>query len=429
MKFLLGLWQPKNKFCKFIKGVVKVIAICLLLGFLILPFICFDEAVQDIIKWIWLGCAVCNIDNLWDYKKFHKEKLITPLFSLFAILTLTYLYNYWNYLSLAIVICVSIVIGLLEFIVSIAVYKTIRLTEKMDGKQLPKGVIHGLVLGGLYIFALILFILGHFINQNMIFIFGGISLIMLSISVLICIGNGISFKKNIVSTVSFIIDVISLLALIVYLIYLIPNDENLQDIVLAIIASVVGGSLALAGVAWTIKDGNKQRQEELQRIENERKEEEQKKYRPFLNVYAGNNLQGLPSTEPIRVTDWLKNTDKISNVQTENLNIANNIRDCCFANSDFSNFYVWGIKIDDSTTDFKSYRYIRKERYFQLSFTGPIYTEKPIETLSLILEDMLGNFYELKLDFGFNSIYQQIVISGNGHTVFIGEKKTENIDE
>ena len=310
MKFLLGLWQPKNKFCKFLKGIVKVMAICLLLGFLILPFICFDEAVQDIIKWIWLGCAVCNIDNLWDYNKFHKEKLITPLFSLFAILTLTYLYNYWNYLSLAIVICVSIVIGLLEFIVSIAVYKTIRLTEKMDGKQLPKGVIHGLVLGGLYICALILFILGHFINQNMIFIFGGISLIMLSISVLICIGNGISFKKNIVSTVSFIIDVICLLALIVYLIYLIPNDENLQDIVLAIIAAVVGGALALAGVAWTIKDGNKQRQEELQRVENERKEEERKKYRPFVNVYAGYNLQGLPSTEPIRATDWLKNTDK-----------------------------------------------------------------------------------------------------------------------
>ncbi len=429
MKFLLGLWQPKNKFCKFLKGIVKVMAICLLLGFLILPFICFDEAVQDIIKWIWLGCAVCNIDNLWDYKKFHKEKLITPLFSLFAILTLTYLYNYWNYLSLAIVICVSIVIGLLEFIVSIAVYKTIRLTEKMDGKQLPKGVLHGLVLGGLYICALILFILGHFINQNMIFVFGGISLIMLSISVLICIGNGISFKKNIVSTVAFIIDVICLLTLIVYLIYLIPNDENLQDIVLAIIAAVVGGALALAGVAWTIKDGNKQRQEELQRVENERKEEERKKYRPFVNVYAGYNLQGLPSTEPIRVTDWLKNTDKISNVWSEKLNIANNIRDCCFANTDFSNFYVWGIKIDDAMTSFKSYRYIRKNLYFQLIFTDSIYTEKPIERLSLILEDMLGGLYELKLDFSVNSMYKQIVISGNEPTIFIGEKKTEKTDE
>ena len=229
---------------------------------------------------------------------------------------------------------------------------------------------------------------------------------------------------------------VSLLAvgISVYTIYLWfwkAGDENqaLFSAVMGIYAAILGGAITLGGVAWTIKDGNEKRQKELERIENERKEEERKKYRPFVNVYAGYNLQGLPSTEPIRVTDWLKNTDKISNVQSEKLNIANNIRDCCFANSDFSNFYVWGIKIDDSTTDFKSYRYIRKERYFQLSFTGPIYTEKPIETLSLILEDMLGNSYELKLDFGFNSIYQQIVISGNGHTVFIGEKKTENIDE
>lgn len=229
---------------------------------------------------------------------------------------------------------------------------------------------------------------------------------------------------------------VSLLAvgISVYTIYLWfwkAGDETqaLFSAVMGIYAAILGGAITLGGVAWTIKDGNEKRQEELQRVENEHKEEERKKYRPFVNVYAGYNLQGLPSTEPIRVTDWLKNTDKISNVQTENLNIANNIRDCCFANSDFSNFYVWGIKIDDSTTDFKSYRYIRKNVYFQLIFTGSIYTEKPIEKLSLILEDMLGGLYELKLDFSVNSMYQQIVISGNEPTIFIGEKKMEKTDE
>ena len=229
---------------------------------------------------------------------------------------------------------------------------------------------------------------------------------------------------------------VSLLAvgISVYTIYLWfwkTGDENqaLFSAVMGIYAAILGGAITLGGVAWTIKDGNEKRQKELERIENERKEEERKKYRPFVNVYAGYNLQGLPSTEPIRVTDWLKNTDKISNVQSEELKIANNISDCCFANTDFSNFYVWGIKIDDSTTDFKSYRYIRRERYFQLSFTGPIYTEKPIETLSLILEDMLGGLYELKLDFSVNSMYKQIVISGNEPTIFIGEKKTEKTDE
>ena len=229
---------------------------------------------------------------------------------------------------------------------------------------------------------------------------------------------------------------VSLLAvgISVYTIYLWfwkAGDENqaLFSAVMGIYAAILGGAITLGGVAWTIKDGNEKRQEELQRVENERKEEERKKYRPFVNVYAGYNLQGLPSTEPIRVTDWLKNTDKISNVWSEKLNIANNIRDCCFANTDFSNFYVWGIKIDDAMTSFKSYRYIRKNVYFQLIFTGSIYTEKPIEKLSLILEDMLGGLYELKLDFSVNSMYQQIVISGNEPTIFIGEKKMEKTDE
>lgn len=206
-------------------------------------------------------------------------------------------------------------------------------------------------------------------------------------------------------------------------------ENTLFSAIIGVYAAMLGGGITLVGVAWTIKDGNIKRQKELERIENERKEEERKKYRPFVNVYAGYNLQGLPSTEPIRVTDWLKNTDKISNVWSEKLNIANNIRDCCFANTDFSNFYVWGIKIDDAMTSFKSYRYIRKNVYFQLIFTGSIYTEKPIEKLSLILEDMLGGLYELKLDFSVNSMYQQIVISGNEPTIFIGEKKMEKTDE
>ena len=90
---------------------------------------------------------------------------------------------------------------------------------------------------------------------------------------------------------------------------------------------------------------------------------------------------------------------------------------------------MWGIKIDDAMTSFKSYRYIRKNLYFQLIFTNSIYTEKPIERLSLILEDMLGGLYELKLDFSVNSMYKQIVISGNEPTIFIGEKKTENTNE
>ncbi len=215
------------------------------------------------------------------------------------------------------------------------------------------------------------------------------------------------------------------ISLTIYLIYIIPNKE-LQEIIIPIIAAVYGGLLTLVGVAWTIKDGNKKRQEELKRVENERKDEERKKYRPFVNVYGGNNLKGLPSTEPIMAVDWLKNTDEISNARTENLAVENNIRNCCFSNTDFASFYVYGIMINGAKTSFKSYRYIRKGIYFQISFARPVYTKKPIEEISLILEDMLGNLYELKLDFSVNLVYQQIVINGNEPSIFIGKKEILN---
>ena len=52
----------------------------------------------------------------------------------------------------------------------------------------------------------------------------------------------------------------------------------------SVYAAVLGGGITLAGVAWTIKDANDKRQEDLKRIQDERKEEERKKYIPYIRV-------------------------------------------------------------------------------------------------------------------------------------------------
>ncbi len=52
------------------------------------------------------------------------------------------------------------------------------------------------------------------------------------------------------------IDLLFGLGVTSYLIYIIPNS-NLQEIVLTIIASVFGGIFTLVGVAWTIKQSQK----------------------------------------------------------------------------------------------------------------------------------------------------------------------------
>ena len=76
------------------------------------------------------------------------------------------------------------------------------------------------------------------------------------------------------TTIIIILDIVSVLALIGYLIYLIPGGEennNLQEIVLALVSSVFGGALTLSGVAWTIK-----------KTDNDRKEDERKKAKPLF---------------------------------------------------------------------------------------------------------------------------------------------------
>ena len=196
------------------------------------------------------------------------------------------------------------------------------------------------------------------------------------------------------------------------------TGKNLE-LFASVYAAVLGGGITLAGVAWTIKDNNAIRQEDLKRIEEEHKEDERRQYRPIVNVFDG-PYSGLKTD--IHTFPWLQDTENLSKTPTSKLTVANKIRSCYFGNTDFANVYVWGIKINGHTTNFDSIRYIKKESYFFLDFSNnPIYTEKPIETMSLILEDMLGNLYELPLDISYNSVFAQYRIEGNNPS-FLLEK-------
>lgn len=194
-------------------------------------------------------------------------------------------------------------------------------------------------------------------------------------------------------------------------------DKTMQEIITSIFASVLGGTITLVGVAWTIKKGDADRQSDLKRLEEERKEEERKKYRPFLNFYDGPYRGNFTIIEAYR---WLKETNDISKNKTTEFKYGYKIPDCAFANTDFSNFYVGGIKINDYITSFESIRYAKKGTYFLLNFyDGKIYLKEPLKTISVIVEDMLQNLYELKLEYSFDATTDDVVISGNWPTVFM----------
>ena len=202
------------------------------------------------------------------------------------------------------------------------------------------------------------------------------------------------------------------------------KEDDFQTFV-TVYAALIGGGITLAGVAWTIKDSNDKRKEDLDRVEMERKEDDRRKHRPIMHVYAG-PYSGLKTD--INVMQWLKNTEHISKEATEKLKVPNKIRSCYFGNTEFSNVYVWGIKLNGNITNFDSIRYIKKDSYFYLDFSDkPIYTEKTIETISLIIEDVLENLYELPLDFAYSKEFEWFTIVGNNPSFYIGKVDKGNI--
>lgn len=105
-----------------------------------------------------------------------------------------------------------------------------------------------------------LFYMACFID-NLIckFVFG--SLIMVIVLMEVCSAFVSSGKRTRLQKFAILQDFIVVVGLSVYLIYLIPNKE-LQTIIIAIVASLYGGLITLAGVAWTIKKSDKDRAED-----------------------------------------------------------------------------------------------------------------------------------------------------------------------
>lgn len=98
------------------------------------------------------------------------------------------------------------------------------------------------------------------------------------------------------------------ISLSVYLIFSISNT-SLRQIILSIVAALYSGLFTLIGVAWTIKKGETDRQEDMRRIEIERCEEERKKYVPFLKIVNGTKTEEVARVISLKGIDFDKLED------------------------------------------------------------------------------------------------------------------------
>ena len=174
-------------------------------------------------------------------------------------------------------IAFALIIPLIPFSLVFSFVKFGKLNEQNEKEK--QRIYAAIVKTTLYFWLLDLFYMSCFTNWTFGKYLFGISTILL---VFVNLTSAFLAKSK-GNKWTLLLDFLVGIGLSTYLIYII-TDATLQTVVLAIVAAVYGGLLTLVGVAWTIKDSNEKRAEDLFRVENERKEEERKKNIPYVRL-------------------------------------------------------------------------------------------------------------------------------------------------
>lgn len=251
------------------------------------------------------------------------------------------------------------------------------------------------------------------------FIFGGLAMVIIFYNLANAFIRQNGEEKSL-NKIGLLQDFIVGIILTVYLIYIIPK-EGLQTIVTAIVAAVYGGLLTLVGVAWTIRHDREARDIQETARFNERILEEKKKYKPIFNFYNGNNPDNFIDIQADKFDGILD----ISSRFTGDISKAHKtvIRGFIIENTNYVEFYFRGIKINTREYETNKNIFVNKNAYLWIDFDNEnLYLDEPVKELYMIVEDLLGNIYNVWLGI---EVEEQ---DGVSYITVIGSKRI-NIEE
>ena len=166
----------------------------------------------------------------------------------------------------------------------------------------------------------------------------------------------------------------------------------------SVYAAVLGGGITLAGVAWTIKDTNEKRQQDLMRIENERKEEERKKHIPYVRVSFDNKP---PSSVMVNanVTKGLdlEREEDVARFK-DNSYFSIDIKDFDIKNISNENILILGVLIGGKFYKFSTAEILEPNGCCRVLTTNRqwIIVDALEDAFSLYIADTIGNAYKIK---------------------------------
>ena len=157
-----------------------------------------------------------------------------------------------------------IIATIVSFGISVVLAAVIFFIAKFNKIKIPTKSKAAIVLIILSIWLLAFFSAGLSENNTIVMLLTGFSLLILMI--VRAVGDFLSYEKgDIIQKIDIIYSTTAILFVTVFLIYIIP-DQDVRNIVTAVIAAFYGGVLTLMGVAWTINYTEKKRVEEMARL-------------------------------------------------------------------------------------------------------------------------------------------------------------------
>lgn len=256
-----------------------------------------------------------------------------------------------------------------------------------------------------------------FIIDNLVckYIFGGLIVLIVLYNLSMAFLKQTVKNGNKLLKLGLLQDFVVGIGMSIWLIYLIP-DSDLQTIAMTMVAAVYGGLFTLVGVAWTIRKGDKDRKEDLQRLENERKEEERRKYSPVFSVVRKN----IETQKCVVLNlDDIENIDKVTTQNWNNTNIK--LQPICVENSSKVEFYIYGFLFDEKFYATTEKFLIKKDYCIIIQFFKSLRFKQNYE-ISICVEDLIENKYSVKLSSVIkdNAMY----VKGNGQLQLM-EKNNE----
>lgn len=218
------------------------------------------------------------------------------------------------------------------------------------------------------------------------FVFGIMALIIVAINLSDAFLNGAKSLRFFIA-----LELVLSLVASVFLIYKIPNC-TVQDIVLTISAALIGGVFTLLGVAWTIKKGEADRRDDLLRIEKERRDDDRKKFVPFVNFY----------TDPVVLPNHYI-TIKNINFADDNAFDTYTIGSFSIKNTDFTPFCIVGFSFNNHVAICSPASYIDRQWIVEIGFNEDLILPEPLSEFAICATDLLGNTYKIPLDFSLES--------------------------